>query len=303
MKPRFIITGAVLVFVAIIGLTTLFGSWYSVDQGETVVVLRNGAIAGESGPGLHFKTPWIESIVYVTLQSHTRPFDKMESYSKDQQPAIIQLSVNWHVPPDKAQALYAEYGSVDNMLGRVLDQKVPAIFKNVFGTYDAQTAIQQRTKLNADFLLAMQEGITNAPITIEGVQIVDIKFSPDYEAAIAAKQKATVQVQEQQQVLDQEIIKAKITVTQATAQADSQLAIATNQAKAVQINGEAQAAAIKARGDAEAGVIKAKAEALASNALLIEQTKAERWDGKLPTTVLPNGTLPFFNTSSVAQSP
>ena len=31
--------------------------------------------------------------------------------------------------------------------------------------------------------------------------------------------------------------------------------------------------------------------------MLIELTKAERWDGKLPTTVLPNGTLPFIDAS------
>ncbi len=292
MRTRTIVASIVAGIIGLIALTTLFGSWYSVDQGETVVVLRNGAIANEAGPGLHFKTPWIESIVYVTLQSHTRQFDKMESYSRDQQPAIIQLSVNWHIPADKSTALYAEYGSVDNMLSRVLDQKVPAIFKNVFGTYDAQTAIQQRTKLNADFLTALQEGVVGAPVAIEGVQIVDIKFSPDYEAAIAAKQKATVQVQEQQQVLDQEVIKAKITVTQAQAQADSQLAVATANAKAVQIQGEAQAAAIKAKGDA-----------LRDNPNLIDLTKAERWNGTLPTTMLPNATVPFLDVAPRAVTP
>ena len=51
------------------------------------------------------------------------------------------------------------------------------------------------------------------------------------------------------------------------------------------------------RGNAEADAIKAKTLALSSNPMLIELTKAERWDGKLPTTVLPNGTLPFIDAS------
>lgn len=41
--------------------------------------------------------------------------------------------------------------------------------------------------------------------------------------------------------------------------------------------------------------LRAKAEALASNLQLVELTKAERWDGVLPTTMLPNNTIPFLD--------
>jgi hypothetical protein len=49
------------------------------------------------------------------------------------------------------------------------------------------------------------------------------------------------------------------------------------------VNGEAEAAAIEARG-----------RAIANNPLLIDLTRAERWDGKLPVTMLPGGTVPFL---------
>jgi hypothetical protein len=35
--------------------------------------------------------------------------------------------------------------------------------------------------------------------------------------------------------------------------------------------------------------IKARADALASNANLIALTQAEKWNGQLPTTIVPNG--------------
>lgn len=38
-----------------------------------------------------------------------------------------------------------------------------------------------------------------------------------------------------------------------------------------------------------------RARALGSNPGLVELTKAERWNGVLPTTVLPGGTLPFID--------
>jgi len=73
-------------------------------------------------------------------------------------------------------------------------------------------------------------------------------------------------------------------VTQAQAEADAQLAQAKADAQATELRGRAEAEAIKAR-----------AQALASNQNLVELTKAERWNGVLPTTVLPSGSLPFID--------
>lgn len=75
-------------------------------------------------------------------------------------------------------------------------------------------------------------------------------------------------------------------MTQAQAEADSKLAEA-----------KADAEATRLRGEAEADAIKARAQALASNQNLVELTKAERWDGTLPTTMLPNSALPFIDAT------
>ena len=96
--------------------------------------------------------------------------------------------------------------------------------------------------------------------------------------------KAEVAVKTREQQLETEKIQAQISVTQAQAKADAALA----QAKA-------EAQAIELRGNAEAAAIEVRAKALASNQNLVELTKAERWDGKLPTTVLPGGTMPFID--------
>jgi regulator of protease activity HflC (stomatin/prohibitin superfamily) len=53
---KLIVTVAV---IALVGLPLLLGSWYTVDQGERGVILRNGAVVGTAEPGLHFKMPLI----------------------------------------------------------------------------------------------------------------------------------------------------------------------------------------------------------------------------------------------------
>ena len=88
----------------------------------------------------------------------------------------------------------------------------------------------------------------------------------------------------QRQTLEREKVEAEIAVTQAKARADSSVAEAKARAEATRLAGEAEAAAIRAR-----------AAALADNPNLIELTKAERWDGVLPTTMVPGTAAPFIN--------
>jgi regulator of protease activity HflC (stomatin/prohibitin superfamily) len=285
--------GAVAV-VVIIGLFTIFGSFYTVDPGDEAVVLAFGNPVASEGPGFHLKTPFVNDVRYISMQSHYQDFDE-ETYSKDQQPAQIKFSVNFHVAPGGAQQVVTEYTTFDKLNERVLRQKGSAVFKNVFGTVDAQTAIQNRAKLNADFLAALQASIEGSPMVIESVQIKDIKFSPDYEAAIATKQQATVKVQEQQQLLAQEQVKAQIVATTAKGQSDAAIAQATGAAEAVKLNADAEAHAIQVKGDAQAAVIAQRGRALKDNPGVVALIQAEKWDGKLPVSMPPNSAVPFLS--------
>ena len=137
------------------------------------------------------------------------------------------------------------------------------------------------------------QDVTNAirkavhgPIVIDGVQIENIDFSDAYEKSIELRMQAEVLVQTEKQNLEKEKVNAEIAVTQARGQADSSLARARADAESTRIKGEAE-------GDA----IRAKAQALAQNVNLIELTKAERWNGVLPTTMIPNAAIPFLSTS------
>lgn len=119
---------------------------------------------------------------------------------------------------------------------------------------------------------------------VEGVQIEDIAFSPQYIQSVEARMQAEVAVQQQQQLLAQEKIKADIAVTQANGRANS-----------VRAEAQAKADAIRFTGNAEADAIAARAKALTDNPQVIELTKAERWNGVLPTTMVPGSTVPFLN--------
>ena len=276
---------AVAAPVGLLGLSIFFGSWYTVGERERGVILRNGAVVGMAEPGLSFKLPFIDSVVDVSVATKRVEFPKLLAYSRDQQDAEIRLSVVYHVPPHEVREVYSRFGSVDALVNTAIAPKVFEQTKNVFGQFNAVTAIQDRTKLNAEIAAAIHAAVKSldAPVVIESVQIENIDFSDAYEKSIEQRMLAEVEVQKLRQNAEREKVQAEITVTQATATAN-----------AVRQKALADAEAIRLRGDAEAEAIKARGQALGANPNLVGLVQAERWDGKLPTTMVPGGSVPFL---------
>ncbi|PYG58690.1 MULTISPECIES: prohibitin family protein [Rhizobium/Agrobacterium group] len=301
MKITSFIPSAILGIVGLAALSIVFGSWYTIDQGERGVILRYGAIAGTAEPGLGFKLPVIDSIVRISVQSQSKVYEHMEAYSRDQQPATVKLSVNYRIPVDQVASVYEQYGSEEGLLGRLVERKVFEESKTVFGRFNAVTAIQERGRLNQEIAQAIQDSV-RGPVIVDSVQIENIDFSDAYEASIEQRMLAEVEVQKLRQNAEREKVQAEITVTRANADADARRAEAQAQADAVRLQAQADAEAIRLRGDAEAQAIKARGDALRDNPGLVSLTQAEKWDGRLPTTMLPNGALPMINLDEKAAS-
>ena len=155
---------------------------------------------------------------------------------------------------------------------RLIDPRVMSGVKTIFGQYDAARAIQERAGLNNDFANAVTSAITG-PITIISVQIENIDFSEAYEQSVEQRMLAQVEIQRREQNLRTTEVEAQIARTRA----------------------EGEAEAIRLRGEAEGAAIRARAEALRSNADLVQLQAVEKWDGKLPTTMVPSTALPFID--------
>lgn len=283
MNFRFIATMVGGVVAALFALTVILGSWYTVDERERGVLLRNGKLVSVVQPGLGFKIPFIDSVVLMSTETILLRLDKEAVYSRDQQPANITFSVSWRVSEDNVDDVYKEFGGLRGVQDRVILPGVRDELKNVMGRYNAVTAIQDRTRLGTDVKTGIVANI-KGPFVIENVAIENVDFSDAYEKSIEQRMLAEVEVEKLRQNAEREKVQAEIVVTQAQAQADAVKARAAAEAEAIRMRGEAEATAIRARGDA-----------LRANAELVTLTAAERWDGKLPTTMVPGAALPFVN--------
>jgi len=289
--------GIIGVVVALIVILIIAGgSWYTVDQTERGVLLRNGAVIGTAQPGLGFKLPLFDSVEKVNVKTVTYTWDKMNSSSFDQQPADLKVSVTLRAAPEKVADLYAKFGRLDAAVNQVVSPVVNQQVKVVFGRYTAVKAIQDRGALNGAIKDAISETLKYDPmIIIESVQLENIEFSQNYLHSIEQRMLAEVEVQKLQQNAEREKVQAQITVTQANAKANAVRAEAQAAADALRLNGEARATNIKLTGEAEAAAIEARAKALGTNPNLVTLVQAERWNGVLPTTMVPGSAVPFVS--------
>ncbi len=272
----------VFVVAALFVAGLVFGGFYTVAPGERGVVVRLGQIRTTAEPGLHFKLPYVDTVRLISVQTHVMRLEKVESYSKDQQPADIRISVNWEIPASAVAEVVAEYGNELQLIDRLVAPRVHSEFKVVFGQFTAVTAIQERGRLTTEATAALQHAV-QGPVRIVGLQIENIDFSDAYEKSIEQRMLAEVEVQKLRQNAEREKVQAEITVTVARANADAVRQKALADAEAIRLRGEAEGAAIRARG-----------AALKETPGLVDLAAVERWNGVLPTQMIPGGTLPFI---------
>jgi regulator of protease activity HflC (stomatin/prohibitin superfamily) len=169
--------------------------------------------------------------------------------------------------------VYTRYG-VDYP-GILIETQLPQRLKEVFGTFSAQSMIQDRTKLGLEVEKSLEHALDGRGIHIVSVQVEDVAFSDVYETAVENRMKSIV--------------------LQYQAEAEKQKRITNADAAAYEVKAaaDAQAHAIEVQGNAQATAIKARADALKTNPDLVMLTAAEKWDGILPTTMVPGETVPF----------
>ena len=145
---------------ALIGIGIVFGCFYTIDETRRGVLLRNGAFVEVVQPGLHFKWPIIEDVRKIDMQTHTFTWSKMESYSADQQPANLKVSVTIHVAMDKVPEMYARFRGEQQA---AVDRIIARTSTRMRGVRPYYSAISTRV-LNSDSAKALTEAIAYDPV-------------------------------------------------------------------------------------------------------------------------------------------
>lgn len=237
---------AILIFVIIIAAST---SSYVVQPGYRGVEVTLGKVSPVFKPqGFGFKTPFVTTIVPVTIRQQTREVHAA-CYSADLQQVNTELRVLYRIPEASVVQIYQGYAG--DPFDSLVAPRVQEALKEVTAMQSAEQIVKNREEIKNKALAGTRQKIGSLLI-VEDVVIQNIDLSKELETAIEAKM-----------VQEQEAAKAKFTQQKTQIEADT--------------------AVIRAKGEAES--IRIRGEALKENPSFIELQVVEKWDGKTPLVV------------------
>ena len=248
--------GIILVLLAII-----FESFTVVPAGHVGVQVTLGEVKQSALPeGAQLVNP-ISNIKFVDVRLQRAELKAASAGTKDLQQVHTDIVVNYRLSGAKVPHIYKEFGlDVDN---KVLGPAINEAFKTVTAKYTSEELITKRDEVSLGITQHVSNKVAPFDITVSNVSLVNFGFSAEYQKAIEAK----VIAMQQKQKAEQDLERIKV-------EAASRIAQAEGEAKAIKI----QAEAIQANGGSQ----------------YVQLQAIDKWDGKLPSTMLGNST-PFIN--------
>ena len=283
-KITVIVLAVVLVFGMVIDiLNPAYGWCATVPAGHVGVVEHFGQVRESTlQPGFHM-TKYFEHVHPVDIRTQRHNY-QTEAFSSDIQQVGLTIAVNENISPDAAYKIYTTVGM--NYLENLLEPRLMENAKVVISKYTAESLIANREKLSAEVLVKMQADMAQYGIYVSAISIENIDFTDQYEAAIEAKQVATQEKQKAQTEQERMTMEAEQSAKRKKIEADAA-------AEVQKIQADADAYAITAKAEAEAEANKKLNESITRE--LIDYNQILRWNGKLPTYMGGEGTLPILN--------
>ncbi len=255
-----------LVFFAIIAVL-IINPFTTIDAGERGVVLRWGAFQGRIlQPGLHVITPVMDQVVKMNVQTTRFSIEDSEAYSKDLQVVSIESALLYQLDEAEVGKIYQEIGT--NIEGKIIQPSLEAAIKQVIAKYTAEEILNLRAQVQQEIESAVRASIASSHVLVSQYAMVNEKFSSEFEGAI-----------ERKQVAEQDAKRAENELKRIRIEADQRVAQA-----------QAEATAIKLQSDAASNE-----KYVSLKALEVQMEAVRKWDGHLPTSMIPGSALPFVN--------
>jgi regulator of protease activity HflC (stomatin/prohibitin superfamily) len=238
----------------------IFRPFAIVNAGERGVVMQFGKVQDSvMDEGIHPIIPIVTSVKRLSVRVQKNGFNA-DAASKDLQKVSTELAVNWHIDPTQVNKVFQRVGDEAQIVNGIITPAVSEVLKAATAKKTAEAIITNRTDLKAEIDDDLKTRLEAYGVIVDDVSLVNFSFSPEFSKAIEAKQ------------------------------------IAEQEAK------QAEFIALKASKEAIADVNRAKGQAEAQRLQrqtltpeLLQKQAIEKWDGRFPTVMGGNGTLPLIN--------
>ncbi len=242
---------AVVVFAVLMLMVT---SVFTITQGYNGILLRLGRLVTDSGtdkvmvlgPGLHVKTPFIESVRIFDTRIQTSDIKSSRIVTKEKKDVIVDYYVKWRI--EDLSRYFKATGGNQLKAEMLLEQQLNTFLRAQFGKRTLSEVNSGGRDNLMDILRdraeeqAGQLGIHVVDVRIKGIELPDNTRNAIYERMrvdmqeIANRHRADGKAQAE---AIQSTADAQVTVMLAKAQSEGQIVRAQGQAKAAAIYAQA----------------------------------------------------------------
>lgn len=283
--------------VAII-LLLLSPPFFVVQPTDMAGVRRLGRVVSDKPleSGLHFKLPYLDTVDRLQVSLDVFKVDDLTVYTIDNQWVKVSISLSFKIPPEAVLKMLYQIGRSGNFdIASNLRPVIADRALRVFAKRNTLKISEEREVIATE----IQQSITEKLKEIFGVSVVDlqiakIEYSPTFVNSVEAAVKAKNDAVAAENTVNRVRYEAEQLRTKTAGEADAIRLKAQAEADAVLIRAKTQAEAIKVQGEAQAQILALQGQAVSANPKIIEQTMAERWDGKTPQTILGGGNQPIM---------
>lgn len=251
MSLHKILAATVVLVVLLLGVSSAF----TVNEGESALVLRLGKIVGDTSqtslysPGLHFKAPFIDHVRFfdTRLQQLATPESQpLVVVTHEQTYLQVEYFAKWRI--NNLQKFYTSTGGSVSWAENLLEQRINDIVRAEYGKRTSEEAVSTD---RANMMTAIKDQANTVGVD-QGVQVLDVQIQQ-----ITLPQEIMDSVFNRMATERKQFAEAKR--AEGVEKSEQVKALADQKATVIKAQSIKQGATMRAAGDQQAGDIFAKA--------------------------------------------
>jgi regulator of protease activity HflC (stomatin/prohibitin superfamily) len=143
-------------------------SFYTISERELGLVLRNGKINSVAGPGLGWRLPVIDKVLRIPSQNSILSIADVHNYTADLHEFRTDVSVAWHVAPDRIADIYTQYNDIQSVELAFIKPRVSSQIGLVMSRYKGIQMFEHPDRFIKDASAAIKEA-AGALVVIDSV--------------------------------------------------------------------------------------------------------------------------------------
>ncbi|MCA9835804.1 MAG: hypothetical protein KC422_02780 [Trueperaceae bacterium] len=247
--------GVAVVVGALVAL--LSSAFVIVPAGNTGVVFNvfGGVQDRERGEGFHIILPFLQEVTVFNTREQALDFtqergDEIQALSEEGLAIDIDATIRFRINGSNASSIYQDLGLDGSIVGfenradsyqaTLIRPQVRSVIRNAVANYKAAELIStQRTAMQREIFVNLQESLSRGNVDLIEVLLRDIRIPESVRQVIEEKQTAEQRVEVEENLKRQAEIAAQRRVTEAQGERDAEIARAEGEAQALTLRGQA----------------------------------------------------------------